>query len=91
MKFNSKWKKNFYTHIINYYIFKIYHFQLARAWFDQDLIQKNPSLCWRQNDYNFYWYVRNIMLFSSLCALYLVWVPGVVTNAVLAVSWHQGN
>ena len=32
MKFNSKWKKNFYTHIINYYIFKIYHFQLARAW-----------------------------------------------------------
>ena len=60
MKFNSKWKKNFYTHIINYYIFKIYIF----SW--QEL-----GLCWRQNDYNFYWYVRNIMLFSSLCALYL--------------------
>ena len=37
MKFNSKWKKNFYTHIINYYIFKIYNFQLARALFDQEI------------------------------------------------------
>ena len=39
--------------------------------FSAGKIQKYPSLCWRQNDYNFYWYVRNIMLFSSLCALYL--------------------
>ena len=33
MKFNSKWKKNFYTHIINYYIFKIYIF----SWQDPEI------------------------------------------------------